>query len=68
MNMFMCDVTDIPEAAAEDEVVLIGRQGQEEIRASDLAAVAQTIPYEIVARISPAIPRLLVDAEGRLVE
>jgi alanine racemase len=61
MNMFMCDITDIADAAPEDEVVLIGQQGSDQIRASDLAAIAQTIPYEIVARISPAIPRVLVD-------
>jgi alanine racemase len=61
MNMFMCDITDIADAVPEDEVVLIGQQGSDQIRASDLAAFAQTIPYEILARISPAIPRVLVN-------
>ncbi len=61
MNMFMCDITDIVDAVPEDEVVLIGQQGSDQIRASDLAAIAQTIPYEILARISPAIPRVLAD-------
>jgi alanine racemase len=61
MNMFMCDVTDIVDAVPEDEVVLIGQQGGDQVTASDLAAIAQTIPYEIVARISPEIPRLLVN-------
>ncbi len=64
MNMFMCDATDIEDAAPEDEVVLIGRQGNEEITASGLAAIAQTIPYEIVARISPTIPRVPVNDEA----
>ncbi len=61
MDMFMADVTDIPAVAAEDEAVLIGRQGDEEVRATDLAAIAQTIPYEILSRLSPALPRIVID-------
>lgn len=61
MDMFMVDVTDIPGVEPEDEAVLIGRQGDEEIRAVDLAAIAQTIPYEIVSRLSPQLPRIVVD-------
>jgi alanine racemase len=60
MNMFLCDVTDIEGVAPEDEVVLVGGDGNEEIRAADLAATAQTIPYEIVSRISPTLPRIAV--------
>jgi alanine racemase len=60
MDMFMADVTDIPGVTAEDEAVLIGRQGDEEIRAADLAAIAQTIPYEILSRLSPTLPRIVV--------
>jgi alanine racemase len=67
MNMFLCDVTDIEGAGAEDPVVLLGRDGAEEIRASDLAAMAQTIPYEIVSRISPALARVAVDGTGAVV-
>jgi alanine racemase len=61
MDMFMADVTDIPGVAPEDEAVLIGRQGDEEIRAADLAAIAQTIPYEIVSRLSPQLPRIVLN-------
>lgn len=60
MNLVMVDVTDIPEAGLEDEAVLIGRQGEQEVTASDLAGWVGTIPYEIVARISPELPRLVV--------
>ena len=38
MNMIMVDVTHIPEVKLEDEVVLIGRQGKEEITAEEMAA------------------------------
>jgi len=61
MNMFMCDITDIVGVIPEDEVVLIGQQGSDQIKASDLASMAQTISYEILARISPAIPRVLIN-------
>lgn len=60
MNLVMIDVTDIPRARLEDEVVLLGRQGEQEITAADLAGWVGTIPYEIVARLSPALPRLVV--------
>jgi alanine racemase len=59
MNMTMVDVTDAP-AAAGDEVVLLGRQGDEAITAEDLARMAGTINYEIVTRAAPGAPRVLV--------
>ena len=60
MNMTMIDVSDIPAAEVEDEVVLLGRQGQERISADELAGLCHTIHYEIVTRISRHIPRLAV--------
>jgi alanine racemase len=60
MNMCMVDVTDIPGAALEDEVILLGRQGDERITAEQLAGWAGTISYEIVARIHPSLPRVVV--------
>ena len=59
MNMTMLDVTDIG-AQLDDEVVLIGRQGSAEIRVEELAEKVGTIPYEVLARINPLIPRLRV--------
>ena len=57
MNMIMVDVTDVP-AQADDEVVLLGRQGDAEIRAEELAEKIGTIAYEVVSRINPRIPRI----------
>lgn len=45
-------------AQAGDEVTLIGEDGSESLRAEELARWAGTIPYEIVTRLSPRIPRL----------
>ncbi|HEX4824598.1 MAG TPA: alanine racemase [Candidatus Polarisedimenticolaceae bacterium] len=60
MNMCMVDVTDIPSASLEDEVVLLGKQGDEKLTAEQLAAWCGTISYEIVSRIHPSLPRVLV--------
>jgi len=60
MNMFMVDVTDISKVKLEDEVVLIGRQGREEITANEMANKINTINYEVITRINPLIKRLIV--------
>jgi len=60
MNMCMVDVTDIPDVSLEDEVVLLGRQGDEALAAEQLAAWCGTIAYELVTRIDPSLPRIVV--------
>ncbi len=60
MDFITADVTDIPGVGLEDEVTLLGRDGRERITAEDLAAFAGTIGYEVLARINPRIPRVVV--------
>lgn len=48
MDMAMADVTDIPGVSLEDEVVLIGDQGDERITPDELGEKAGTICYEIM--------------------
>ena len=60
MDLTMCDVTDIPGAAAGDEVVIIGRQGPDEITAEEVARKAGTISYEIFCGVSARVPRTYV--------
>jgi alanine racemase len=60
MDFFMADVTDIPGVRLEDEVTLIGADGRERVSAEDLATLAGTISYEILARINPSVPRVVV--------
>src|SRR5206468_2886618 len=56
MDQLMLDCgEDRPEVG--DEVVLLGRQGDEEITAWELAEHAGTVGYEIVTRIGPRVPR-----------
>jgi alanine racemase len=60
MNLTMVDVSDIPQARLEEEVVLLGRDGEEKVSAETMAEWAGTINYEIVTRISPFLPRRVV--------
>jgi alanine racemase len=60
MDFIVVDVTDIPRVELEDEVVLLGRDGEESISADDLASLVGTINYEIVTRINPLIPRIVI--------
>lgn len=58
MDMSLVDVTALRgRVALGDEVVIIGRQGEEEITADELAARLETINYEVVSCISHRIPR-----------
>jgi alanine racemase len=57
MDMCMIDVTDVTGARAGDEVVLIGRQGQAEITAAEVARRLGTINYEVVTQILARVPR-----------
>ncbi|MBN2453612.1 MAG: alanine racemase [Candidatus Omnitrophica bacterium] len=58
MDQTMVDVGHIPLAKVGDEVVLIGKQGSEEIRAEKLARAADSIAYEVVCGISNRVPRI----------
>jgi alanine racemase len=60
MNLCMADLTDVPGTHLEDEVVLLGRSGGEQITAETMADWAGTINYEIVTRISPLLPRRVI--------
>ena len=58
MDQLMLDVTDIPQASAGDECVLLGAQGAERITPVELADIAGTIPYEIMLAPSYRVPRV----------
>ena len=58
MDQTMIDIGHIRGARIGDEVVLVGRQGREEIRMEKLARLAGTIAYEFVCGISNRVPRV----------
>jgi len=58
MNMMVVDVSHLKQVKIEDEVVLLGKQGSNSITSEMIAEKAGTINYEVIARISPLLPRL----------
>ena len=60
MNLMMVDITRVKTAKVGDEVVLIGKQGKNTITAEDMATLVGTINYEVVSRINPLLPRVVI--------
>ena len=60
MNMIICDITDIPNINIGDEVVLIGKQGDNEISFTSFAEMNNSLNYEILARLPENIERTIV--------
>lgn len=67
MDQFMVDVTDIEGATRGDEVVLLGKQGDERITAEELGDLSGRFNYELVCDISKRVPRNFI-YEGRIIE
>src|SRR5271157_727412 len=57
MDLTLVDVTRVAGAAIGDEVVLIGRSGEQEITAWDHARWADTVVYETLCNLSKRVPR-----------
>jgi alanine racemase len=60
MDQLVIDCGEDP-VEVGDEVVLLGRQGSEEISAEELAGLAGTITHEIICGFGARVPRVLVD-------
>lgn len=68
MDQMMIDVTDLDSAVSVgDEVVLIGRQGEGEISAEEVASLCNTIHYEVICSPSKRVPRHYLQ-NGKTVE
>jgi len=59
MDQIVVDCGPTGDVSIGDEVVLIGRQGDEEISASEWASRLGTIPYEVLTGIGPRVPRVI---------
>lgn len=60
MDQTVLDVTEIPDVAVGDEVVILGKQSGETIPAFDHADTTETIPWEIFTRIAARVTRIAV--------
>ena len=61
MDQCMVDVSAVPDVKLGDEIVIMGKQGNEEISADDLAAINGTINYEITCCFDLRIPKVYVN-------
>ncbi len=62
MDQIMVDCGEDTSVAPGDEVVLLGRQGDEEVTADEWAELLGTISYEVLCGIGPRVPRIAVNA------
>ncbi|MBC7329935.1 alanine racemase [bacterium] len=57
MDQMVVDVSEIEGVELGEEVVIMGRQGEEEITPWELAKFSETIPYEILTSLGHQLPR-----------
>jgi alanine racemase len=60
MDMIIVDVTSITGIKSGDEVTLIGRDGDEQITADEIASLCDTSNYEIVTQLNPLMRRIYI--------
>jgi alanine racemase len=57
MNLLTVDVTDIPDVSKGDEVVIIGKQGKQEMTVSSFSNMRNNLNYEVLVQIPSSLPR-----------
>ncbi|MCL2495753.1 MAG: alanine racemase [Oscillospiraceae bacterium] len=60
MDMCMVDVTDIPGVSMEDEVILLGHDGDCRVTMEEIGAQSASFNYETACRVSQRVPRVYV--------
>jgi len=60
MNMIIVDITDVPDVKIGDEVMLIGKQGDLEIKVSAFSNISNELNYEVLAHLSESIKRIVI--------
>ncbi len=58
MDFIMVDATHIPRVSVGDEVILMGRQGKEQITPEEIAEKINSISYEVLCSIGKRVPRV----------
>ena len=58
MDQIMVDVTDIPGVQTEDEVTVLGRDGDEELTAEALGEMVGSFGYEVICNFMPRVERV----------
>ena len=60
MNLLTIDITDVPNVQKGDEVVIIGRQGDQEMTVASFSEMRNFMNYEVLVQIPSKLPRHVV--------
>lgn len=60
MDQFMVDVGHVPDVEPNEEVVLLGTQGNEQVDADEIALKIGSIAYEVLCLVSARVPRIFL--------
>lgn len=60
MNVLTVDVTDVDNVSKGDEVVIIGKQGEQEMTVSSFSEMRKNLNYEVLVQIPQSVPRRIV--------
>ena len=60
MNMIICDVTKLPNIAIGDEVVMIGKQGRNQLSVASFSELSNLVNYELLTRLPKDINRIQI--------
>jgi alanine racemase len=58
--MIIADISNVPEAKVGDEVIIIGKQGNLEIKVSAFSDISDQLNYEVLAHLSETIKRIVI--------
>ncbi|WP_404421000.1 alanine racemase [Nibricoccus sp. IMCC34717] len=64
MDQTIVDITDVPGVACGDEVVLVGKQGEQQISIGEFSRWAETIPWETLCSVTKRVPRIYKTSLG----
>ncbi len=64
MDQMIVDISQIDDVKIGEDVVIFGKDGEEEIRVEEIAQIVESVNYEIVCGISSRVPRVYVRESG----
>lgn len=67
MDQFMVDITDIPGVKPEDEVTLVGRDGNAVLTMEEVSELAHSFNYELPCRVARRVPRVYIK-DGKVIK
>lgn len=67
MNCIAVDITKVSDAEIEDEVVLVGMQGEQEISVASFGEMSSQLNYEMLTRLPINIPRFIRQVDGDVI-